>query len=144
VGYGLNPDSFLTNLNATGSALIYSTYLGGRGNEGGSAIAVDASGSAFVAGVSDPTPGGAFISTDRASAFVARINPAGSALVYMTNLGGGRDDRAYAIALDAQDNVYVTGVTYSTDFLTQTRSNLALRLRFFIDRAMAARPGKQR
>ena len=119
VGYGLNSDAFVTKLNATGSALIYSTYLGGRGNEGGNAIAVDSAGSAFVAGVSDPTPGGAYISSDRSSAFVARINPAGSALVYMTNLGGGRDDSANAIALDAQDNAYLTGVTYSPDFPTQ-------------------------
>ena len=50
---------------------------------------------------------------------MAKINPAGSALLYTTNLGGGREDWATAIALDPQDNAYVTGITYSPNFPTQ-------------------------
>ena len=119
---GGNADAFVLKLNANGSALIYSTYLGG-GNDRpdiGTAIAADAAGNAYVTGFTNsrdfPTvkPLQAFVGpTD---VFVAKLNPAGSALVYSTHLGGGADDEAMGIAVDASGNAYVTGETESPNF----------------------------
>ena len=126
-------DAFFTVLNATGTALLYSTYLGGTGNDEGFRVAVDGSGMAYIAGVtasSDfPTTSGAFQmvfgggSTD---AFIAKLDPtkSGSAsLVYSTYLGGSGDDNLIAfpwgiLAVDNLGNAYVTGGTTSTDFPT--------------------------
>jgi hypothetical protein len=134
-------DAFITKLNATGTALVYSTYLGGSGNtiypsfpgDVGNAIAVDASGNAYVTGQtvsSDfPVTPGAFQTTNHAAApqlpnaFVAKLNPAGTALVYSAYLGGSGQlkffaggDVGNAIALDASGDAYVSGGTYSADF----------------------------
>jgi hypothetical protein len=117
-------DAYVTKLNPTGSALVYSTYLGGSSADVGNGIAVDSAGNAYVTGYTtsddfptanalQPTYGGAY-----ADAFVAKFNPAGSALVYSTYLGGTGADEGYGIALDAAGNVYVTGVTGSTNFPT--------------------------
>ena len=115
----------MTELNPTGSALVYSTYLGGSGVDyGGHGIAVDTSGNAYVAGSTDssdfPTTAGAFQTTfgGYEDAFVTELNPAGSGLVYSTYLGGCGEDQAYGIAVDTSGNAYVTGVTYSFDFPT--------------------------
>ena len=103
--------------------LIYATYLGGTGEEDGYGIAVDSSGNAYVTGwtssVNFPTknplqPGLA----DSANAFVTKFNPAGSALVYSTFLGGTGGTHAYAIAVDSSNNAYVTGGT-GADFPTK-------------------------
>ena len=110
---------------ATGSALVYSTYLGGTGNDTGYAIAVDSSGNAYVTGQtqstdfptmnpSQPDYGGGVL-----DAFVAQLNTSGSALVYSTYLGGSDYDAAQAIALDSAGNIYVTGATLSTNFPTR-------------------------
>jgi hypothetical protein len=120
---GNNP--FVAKLNATGSALIYSTYLGGS-NQGGSGygIAVDAAGNAYVAGSDNatdfPTTPGAFQTTNHGGgdAFVSKLNPSGSALVYSTYVGGSGDDAAHAIAVDGSGNAYVTGLSRSADFPT--------------------------
>src|SRR5213593_2346628 len=121
---------FVTKLNPTGSALVYSTFLGG-GN--GNAIAVDSAGNAYVtgfAGLADlPTTPGAFQTTFRGGgffggdAFVTKLNATGSTLVYSTFLGGGGgDDFGNAIAVDPNCSIncsaYVTGSTSSTDFPT--------------------------
>jgi plastocyanin len=117
-------DAFVTKLNAAGSALAYSTYLGGSNGDVGQAIAVDPSGNAYVAGFTYSTdfptvnPLQATFGGGQDDAFVAKLNPAGSALLYSTYLGGSGDDEAYAIALDASQNAYVTGRTYSTNFPT--------------------------
>jgi len=115
-------DVFVTKLNATGTALVYSTYIGGSGGEVGRGIAVDGSGNAYVTGPTsstdyDVTPG-AFQTTNggRADAFVTKLNAAGTALVYSTYIGGSDDDYGIAIAVDGSGNAYVTGVTYSTDY----------------------------
>src|SRR5205814_2650315 len=89
-------------------------------------IAVDAAGNAYVAGetVSSnfPTTAGAFQTTfgggvfGAGNAFVTKLNPTGSALVYSTYLGGSSSDAGYAIALDPAGHAYVTGGTGSTDF----------------------------
>jgi hypothetical protein len=115
-------DAFVTKLNPTGSALSYSTYLGGRGDEAGG-IVVDASGSAYISGFTYstdfPTTGGASDTTANGDAdgFVTKLNPTGSALSYSTYLGGSSFDSA-AIAIDGSGSAYVTGSTYSTDFPT--------------------------
>jgi hypothetical protein len=114
-------DAFVTKLNPAGSALVYSTYLGGSATDYGTAIAVDSSGSAYVTGIVDSTdfPVVNPMQVHLAGAddvFVTKFNPSGSALVYSTYLGGGSVDDAYALALDQAGNAYVTGRTNSVDF----------------------------
>jgi uncharacterized protein (TIGR03437 family) len=116
-------DAFVTRLNAAGSALVYSTYLGGSGEDGGYGIAVDSSGNAYVTGYAWSTnfpTANALQRSNRGfiNAFVTKLNAAGSALVYSTYLGGGTIDRGYAIAVDSSGNARVTGGTYSSDFPT--------------------------
>jgi hypothetical protein len=115
-------DVFVTKLNATGTALVYSTYIGGSRDEVGFGIAVDGSGNAYVTGVTDSpnydvTPG-AFQTTNGglADVFVTKLNAAGTDLVYSTYIGGSGNDRGYAIAVDGSGNAYVTGWTGSTDY----------------------------
>jgi hypothetical protein len=119
---------FVTKLNPTGTALVYSTYLGGNGPDYGDGIAVDSSGNAYVTGRTDstnfPTTAGAFQTAlqatlaGRANAFVTKLSPSGSALVYSTYLGGTNFDGGDAIAVDSSGNAYVTGWTASTNFPT--------------------------
>jgi PKD repeat protein len=117
-------DVFVTSLNSKGQALIYSTYLGGSGNDYGNGIAVDATGSCYVTGVTKSTD---FPRQDplypynggNNDAFVTRLSPAGDALVYSTYLGGSGNDYGNGIAVDATGSCYVTGHTASTDFPTQ-------------------------
>jgi hypothetical protein len=125
-----NEDAFVTKLDATGSALAYSTYLGGRSPQGsaredvGIGIAIDASGSAYVAGRTEsatfPTTPGAFDTSYNggADAFVTKLDPAGSSLLYSTFLGGGGFDNGIGIALDGGGSAYVVGSTDSADFPT--------------------------
>jgi hypothetical protein len=118
-------DAFVTKLNPTGSALVYSTYLGGTSaSDEGSGIAVDTAGNAYVTGSTFsrdfPTTVGAFQTTRGGGfdAFVTKLNPTGSALVYSTYLGGSDFDFGNGIAVDTAGNVYVTGRTDSSDFPT--------------------------
>jgi hypothetical protein len=116
-------DAFVTKLNPAGSALVYSTYLGGASTDQGFGIAVDAAGNAYVTGwtvsADFPTTPGAFDTTAAgADAFVTKLNPAGSALVYSTYLGGASTDQGFGIAVDGAGNAYVTGLTVSADFPT--------------------------
>jgi len=114
-------DAFVAKVNATGSALIYSTYLGGTSSEIGYGMATDADGNAYVTGLTRsadfPT-----VSPMQASlsggmdAFVAKLNRSGSALMYATYLGGSDDELRSAIAVDQAGNAYVTGATRSSDF----------------------------
>lgn len=115
-------NAFITKLNSTGSALIYSTYLGGSSGDFGLGIAVDASGNAYVTGqaasANFPVTVGAFqtVKAGTIDAFVTKINPTGTALVYSTFLGGSGNDNGFGIAVDSCGNAYVTGITLSTDF----------------------------
>jgi hypothetical protein len=119
-------DAFVAKLDATGSTLLYSTYLGGTGDDRGFAIAVDAGGSAYVTGVTRsanfPTTPGAFDTTHNGitafDAFVTKLNPTGTALVYSTFLGGTGADLAQGIAVDSSGSAYVTGQTRSANFPT--------------------------
>ena len=114
----------MTKLNPMGTALVYSTYLGGTGGDGGNGIAVDTSGNAYVTGSTTstnfPTTPGAFQTSPGGGndAFVTKLNPTGTALVYSTYLGGSNDDIGYGIAVDTSGNAYVTGFTLSTNFPT--------------------------
>ncbi|HEX2191574.1 MAG TPA: SBBP repeat-containing protein, partial [Acidimicrobiales bacterium] len=104
--------------------LAYSTYLGGRSDDLGTAVAVDANGAAFVTGITAsadfPTTPGAFDTTHNGGndAFVAKLDPAGTSLVYSTYLGGTGHDSGRDIALDASGGAHVTGDTGSADFPT--------------------------
>ena len=126
--YGGSGDVYITKLDPTGSALVYSTFLGGSSVDFGSGVAVDGLGNAYVTGYTSsanfPTTAGAFQTTYTGGgnyiAFVTKLNATGSALVYSTFLGGsnvaGVQPGANGIAVDSSGNAYVTGGTGSTDF----------------------------
>ena len=125
---------FVSKLDPTGSTLLYSTYLGGSGNPGnkaiygdvGQAIAVDSSGDAYVTGEADstnfPVTTGAFQTVSNSTkvytqnAFVTKLNPTGTALLYSTYLGGNNQDYGSGIAVDSFGYAYVTGNTSSSTF----------------------------
>lgn len=111
------PDVFVTKLSANGSALIYSTYLGGSNLDEGKDIAVDTSGSAYVTGATFsadfPTVTPSQPAFGSGGAFVAKLNSAGSTLVYSTYLDG---SDSLGIAVDTSGSAYVTGTTFSTNF----------------------------
>jgi uncharacterized protein (TIGR03437 family) len=133
-------DGFVTKLNPSGNALIYSTYLGGTQDDMVMAITVDSAGDAYVAGATaspgfpttqgayqgslrgaggepiEPCCGGPFM--DPGDAFVAELDPTGSKLLLSTLVGGDDDDAATSIALDSSKNIYVAGYTMSDDFPT--------------------------
>jgi len=133
-------DAFISKLNPTGTALVYSTYLGGSGLDDAIAIAVDASGDAYVTGYTQsqdfPITPGAFQVVNNfhavpafnggGNAFIAKLNSTGTALIYSTYLGGSGylvsfpgengGEQGNGIAVDSFGNAYVAGSTYSTDF----------------------------
>ncbi|HEX5054534.1 MAG TPA: hypothetical protein VFZ65_22340 [Planctomycetota bacterium] len=118
-------DAFVTRLTPTGSNLIYSTYLGGTDTDVARAVALDAQGAATVSGdtasTGFPTSPGVFDTTYNGGArdaFVTRLSPTGSSLIYSTFLGGTGHDEARAIALDAQGTATVSGFTVSGNFPT--------------------------
>jgi hypothetical protein len=117
-------DVFVTNLNADGSALVYSTYLGGDFNDLGNDIAVDTSGNAYITGTTESTnfPTKDAFQPEQSSlrdAFVAKINPSGGAILYSTYIGGTGDDSSNSIAVDTAGNAYIVGTTESDNFPTQ-------------------------
>ena len=115
-------DIFVAKLSPSGDSLIYSTYIGGNGSDHGLDIAVDSSGSAYVTGFTTstnfPTTPGAFRTEGAGGedAFILKLNPSGTALVYSTYLGGTGQERGNGIALDPSGNAYITGKTTSVDF----------------------------
>ncbi len=125
-GYNGSGDVFATKINANGSALIYSTFIGGSDFDHGSGIAVDSTGSAyltgyaFIAQTAYPTTPGALDTTHNGfdDVFVTKLNPTGSALTYSTFLGGLGSDRGFGIAVDSSGNAFLTGHTLdsTTDF----------------------------
>jgi len=125
--------AFLVKLGPSGK-VVYGTYLtGGSGSSSANAVTVDGSGNAFVTGVTAqadfPTTPNAFQTSLRSlaavNAFITKVNPTGSALVYSTLLGGTYNDNPSAIAVDSTGNAYVTGLTLSTDFPTTAGSYLS-------------------
>ena len=115
---------FVTKLNSTGTALLYSTYLRGSSGDEALAIAVDASGDAFVTGITGssdfPVTKGAFQTINPAGAtyspFVTKLNPTGSALLYSTYFGGSSGGNSFGITVDGSGDAFVTGNTQSLDF----------------------------
>jgi hypothetical protein len=117
-----NIDAFVTKINAAGTALVYCGYIGGAEDDWGSGIAVDASGSAYMVGTTTSSEGTFLVAVGpdltyngSNDAFVAKVNAAGSALVYCGYIGGSGLDDGWAIAVDGAGNAYVAGVTISTE-----------------------------
>jgi hypothetical protein len=131
-------DAFVTKLSPEGSALVYSTYLGGSGNDFASAVAVDDQGNAYVAGTTTsanfPTanPLQPLFGGGQWDAFAAKLSPSGATLIYSTYLGGTGDDAigyldSGGAAVDEQGSLYLAGYTTSVDFPTKApfQQNLA-------------------
>jgi hypothetical protein len=118
---------FVTKLDSTGSNLVYSTFIG---NGTANSIAIDLSGNAFITGLSYfnyPTTTGAFqnslgngLGNPYGNVIVTKLNPAGTALVYSTFIGGSGNgaDGGNSITIDARGNAYITGEAYSGDYPT--------------------------
>jgi hypothetical protein len=129
---GVSPtefDVFVTKLNATGDALVYSTYLGGTGDDQGIDIAVDSANHAYVVGETGSTdfPLVSPLQVTKkgeVDVFAAKLNADGTSLIYSTYLGGSAFDPGYGIpeesvqsvTVDAFGNAYLTGYTWSADF----------------------------
>ncbi len=114
VGGGNN--GFATKMNPTGSSLVYSTFLNAGNGSFASGIAVDSAGSAYVAGTGSAALLGTPTLYGRGGIFVAKLNPAGSTLSYLTSVGGSDTQQSTGIALDSSNNVYVIGSSDATDF----------------------------
>jgi hypothetical protein len=115
-------DGFVAELDYSGTALIYSSYLGGSDNEECLGLALDAFGNAYVTGFT-ASRNFPVVNAFQASfgggsndVFVASVNPSGNALVYSSYLGGSGNDEPYGIEIDSTGNLYVVGWTASTDF----------------------------
>jgi hypothetical protein len=116
-------DAFILKLNAAGDGLVYSTYLGGSGDDVGAKVALDSAGNANIVGSTDssdlPTKNALQASTGGfEDVMLAKYSPAG-AVVYATYLGGNGYDKGYGVAVDGAGNAYVTGATDSTNFPTK-------------------------
>jgi Beta-propeller repeat/Abnormal spindle-like microcephaly-assoc'd, ASPM-SPD-2-Hydin len=128
-------DAFVAKLSADGGTILYSTYLGGSAEDVGNGIAVDSLGDAYVTGTTlsadfPVTPGsfdpscppdtacGAIVNNGPtwSSAFLSKLNPAGSGLVYSTFIGGTGHTRGQGVAVDNDQNAYVVGSTQAADF----------------------------
>ena len=110
-------------MNPEGTGLVYAGFLGGSNGDEGYGIAVDAAGNAYVTGRTDSRNFPAVVGPDTSyngydDAFVAKVNPSGTGLVYAGFLGGSSLDSGSSIAVDAAGNAYVTGYTLSRDFPT--------------------------
>ena len=115
-------DAFVLKMSPDGKSFVYATYLGGNGDDFANAVAIDSAGNAYVGGQTGSgsfprTPGAFQESKDGGlDAFIAKLNPTGTALVYSTYLGGGNNEQVYSIAVDAAGAAYVAGRTDSTTF----------------------------
>lgn len=125
----LSRDAFVTKLNPTGTAMVYSTYVCGDRSDTAHAIAIDGSGAAYIAGVTRSTDfpvtfGALQVTTNSeyADAFVAKLSPDGRRLIFASYFGGSAEDVATAMALDQQGNIYLAGYTNSVDFPVRSGS----------------------
>jgi hypothetical protein len=121
---GGNVDAFIAELDAAGTVLLYSTYLGGKSDDCTVGIAADSAGDLITAGYTasaDFPVVNAIQATNGGSwdAFITRLGPHGASIVYSTYLGGSEYELLSGFALDREGNVYVTGETASTDFPTR-------------------------
>ena len=119
---GGTSDAFISKLNADGSAVVYTTYLGGNNSDTGRGIKVDAAGNAYIVGTTSsanfPTTSGVIqsIASGPSDIFVVKLNDSGTSLIYASLLGGNGTDNGIAIALDISGNAYITGMTNSSNF----------------------------
>ena len=126
INRGGKDDAFITKISASGSELVYSTYLGGSGEDSGRGIAVNLQGEAYVAGITNSQDFNVrnalqpAIAGPGEDAFIAKINASGTNLIFSTYLGGSNIDQAFAITLDLNEDAYVAGSTASTDFKTKS------------------------
>ena len=119
--FNADQDVFVAKVNADGTALIYAGYIGGSGSETGNGIAVDADGNAYVTGSTESTASSFPVTVGpdltynggATDAFVAKVNAAGTGLVYAGYIGGSESDAASGIDVDAEGNAYVAGDTSS-------------------------------
>ena len=129
---------YVSKLNPAGTTLLYSTFVAGNREEGPTALAVDAQGNAYLAGSTTspdyPVTAGAYqpfdlagpvpkpvvavpqITPDPVTGYVTKLNPAGTALVFSTYLGGSATDSITSLSLDSTDNIYLAGAARSADF----------------------------
>ncbi|MFN8484340.1 MAG: SBBP repeat-containing protein [Anaerolineae bacterium] len=143
---GGSRDAFVVKLNCAGTAFDYVTYIGGNGDDRGTGIAVDRVGHAYVTGIAGsteasfpnehgfggaPGPDQTFNDTNPlpgvnvvCDAFVAKLNAQGTALVYGGYIGGNQCDMGYGIAVDGASNAYIAGQTYSNQFSFPNGSGL--------------------
>lgn len=127
---GGGQDMFVAQINPTGSALVYCTYLGGTGTDGRGVfpfggplgLTTDAAGNAYVASASDspnyPVTPGVVQTTLKGNmdVVITKIDPTGASLLFSTYLGGTNDEIAYAVALDLAGNIYIAGDTNSANY----------------------------
>jgi uncharacterized protein (TIGR03437 family) len=119
-------EGFLTKYNAAGNAILFSMVLGGGGDDGAEALTLDAAGNIYLTGYTGsdrfPVTPNALQSQRRSGseAFVSKLSPDGTSLFYSTFLGGNNDDSGRGIALDPEGNIYVAGLTNSTNFPTSS------------------------
>jgi hypothetical protein len=118
-----NGDAFVAKISADGATKIYATYLGGAGgavSDSGLGIAVDSNLNAYVVGQTDspafPLMGTIQPFSGFIDAFVTKLNPSGSAILYSTYLGGTSTEQGTGIAVDNVGNAYVSGLTFSGPF----------------------------
>ena len=143
-------DAFVAKFDSTLTTLVYFTYLGGTGNDAALDLAVDADGSAYVTGFTDstdfprtrgvtgvqnkiggvPDPSVTIADVFPTDAFVTKFDTTGTRLLFSTYLGGGLNDTGIGIALDSATNVYIAGITFSTNFpVTIGAANRGYKLR---------------
>ncbi len=127
-----NSDAFVAKLKADGSGLVFSTYFGGTGVDGATGVAVSSTGNIWVSGGTGSTDlpvvnalqpafgGGGVTNVSPGDAFLAEFKPDGSALLFSTFWGGSGQEQATSLSLDASDNVFLVGITSSTDFPTRS------------------------
>jgi hypothetical protein len=115
-------EAYVAELNPSGTGLVYSSFLGGSGDDIGLDIAIDGEGAAYVTGdTSSPNfpvrhPLQATFNGGQSDAFVAKIEPRGTAIAFATYMGGSNEDHGFGIALDFARNIYVAGYSNSVDF----------------------------
>ena len=119
--YGGSEDAFVAKVDAAGTSLAWSSYLGGSDLDEGYAVAVDGGGNVYVTGFTVspdfPSSGGFDTTFDPSGdAFVAKVDAVGTSLAWSSYLGGSDFDEGYGIAVDGVGDVYVTGDTFSLDF----------------------------
>ena len=128
--YGGYEDGFVSKLNPSGAAFIYSSYLGGTGQDYVRGLAVDSVGAAFLTGATassdfpttgaiQPSYGGSGYACCGGDAFITKLDAAGSGLLYSTFLGGSDNEEGKGIAVDSFDNAWMPGDTRSSNFPTK-------------------------